>query len=135
MDVIVGILGTIILALISYFLGRRKNNSEIRKTEADTKKSEIEAEKLDTENKIMQVELFEKLNKVLSEQNEMLLKSNAKLVKSNEIVTEQNKKLLREVIEIKDRLEMLESRFTCSDAPVCTNKKELKKQYEIFYSK
>ena len=74
----------------------------------------------------MQVELFEKLNEVLRAQNEKLLKSNARLVKSNEIVTAQNKELLKEVSEIKDRLEVLENKFTCADAPICINKKDIK---------
>lgn len=120
---ILGILGGIIVAVVGYILGRRKNNSEIKKNEADTKKSVIEAEKLDTENKILQVELFDKLNRTLSEQNEILLASNEKLVKSNEIVTAQNKKLLKKVSEIETRLEVIESKFSCADAPTCVNKK------------
>ena len=127
MDIILTALGAIALAIITYFLGRRKNNSDIRRNEADIVKSEAEAEKLDTENKIMQVDLFEKLNKTLLEQNNILLASNEKLVKSNELVTAQNKKLLKEVSEIKDRLEIIESRFSCADAATCLNRKEIKK--------
>ena len=80
MDVVVGIVGCVLLSIVTYFLGRRKNNSEIKKNEADIIKSGAEAEKLDTENKIAQVELFDKLNKTLTEQNEKLLISNDKLV-------------------------------------------------------
>lgn len=86
-EAVLGALALILVTVIGYIFGRKKNTSEIKKNEADTKKSVIEAEKLDTENKLMQVELFERLNEVLSAQNEKLLKSNAKLVKSNEIVT------------------------------------------------
>ena len=65
--IILGIVGSVLLSIVTYFLGRRKNNSEIKKNEADVIKSGAEAEKLDTENKIAQVELFDKLNKTLTE--------------------------------------------------------------------
>lgn len=122
---ILSIFSATILALISYFLGRRKNNSEIKKTEADTIKSGAEAEKIDTENKIAQVELFDKLNKTLTEQNEKLLISNDKLVKSNETLIRQNKLLLKQVGSLEERLSILERNFEntrCNNAPDCENR-------------
>ena len=44
-------------------------------------------------------------------------------MKSNSIVMEQNKKLLKKVTSLEDRLEIIESRFSCANAPTCTNKK------------
>ena len=46
MEILLTALGAIALSIITYFLGRRKNNSDIRKNDADTKRSEAEAEKL-----------------------------------------------------------------------------------------
>jgi hypothetical protein len=39
---------------------------------------------------------------------------------------EQNEKLLKKVSSLEDRLEIIESKFSCSDAPTCINKKVIK---------
>ena len=138
-EAVLGALALILVTIIGYVFGRRKNTSEIKKNEADTKKSEIEADKLDTENKIMQVELFERLNgslekqinillesnKELTLQSEKLLESNKELAKTNETLISQNKKLFKEVRIHGDRIKVLESKFSCGSAATCINKTEV----------
>ncbi len=45
--IILGIVGSVLLSIVTYFLGRRKNNSEIKKNEADIIKSGAERELAD----------------------------------------------------------------------------------------
>jgi len=125
MEVLFTALGAIALAIVTYFLGRRKNNSEITLNKANAAKNKAEADKLNTENKLAEVELFDKLNNSLTEQNERLLQSNEKLVKSNETLIAQNKKLLKQIGALEDRISALEERVNatrCDNAPDCSNR-------------
>lgn len=78
--------------IIMYFAGRRKNSTDIKKTEA-------EIEKLELDKKFEQVELFEKINKILSEQNEKLEKYikelELRILELEKIVEKQNDKLCK----------------------------------------
>jgi hypothetical protein len=125
MEVIFTALGAIALAIVTYFLGRRKNNSEVALNNTNAAKNKAEADKLITENKLAEVELFDKLNSSLTEQNERLLQSNEKLVKSNETLISQNKKLLKQIGALEERISALEERVNitkCENAPECPNR-------------
>ena len=52
----------VLVGISSYFVGKRKTNTDIRKTEA-------EIEKIEIDKRFEEIGLFEKINKILSEQN------------------------------------------------------------------
>ena len=122
MDILLGCIASIILAYVTFELGRRKNDSEINKNLVDAEKGRVEILKLETDNKLAQVDLFDKLNNALTEQNE-------KLLASNQILIEQSEKLIKYIRDVDKRVLVLEGlldNLQCITAPKCVNRIKIK---------
>lgn len=115
MEIIIGGLVTIFVAVLGYVVGLRKNNSEVIKNIAEAKKNNAETKKIEIDTRVEETKLFANIKQVLIEQNKITL---SQLDKSNQTIIRLEKriKILEDTIE-----KMYDSQ--CIDALNCPNKR------------